>query len=1073
MEKFLSDSIQGVDILSSYRIKVCNNNPLMIIKDYTKTISGVSSELYLVRVGGPSSRERMVLCQDILDAFNDYSNSVSTVTPLSWQVFNDQSLHSYLLNHLQENNLYIKKYFSNNPLPGIGELVAFKYRGGIPQNLVFPIGSTKINWLCCSKSSKKMGEIFMKRPFQKNNIKEETLRRFRFWRYFYFIEDASERAGMLHHNPFTMSHLSFDINLTRTPPENEHDFSLSFIGDCFSRESIMLSDIVCGGKTSNFFPLLLAALESRIVNNTTANNRRVNENVNMDWKDIWQQNLTTNGYRIKNSADDETDVNDPLKRLKSAVLTSLSIPQEKKDAVLEFLNSVLTFSHREILSNLNVSLIAAKDEVEELLMIIASKLEWILLHSILQQIQFNILHLIGYRAHRILIFKLFIPILIAVIYTNGNISQTLLHAAANLKFIKKEAGEFTLANILNRSMICANPIGTTRYFSEYDSTDPEGLVSSASTIPLAVDVASALNNVSVDMEHINLMQQHVLSVMQTQKIVSCNQKKLENKKRKFTDKSKNKNQPVKKTKIINRENVGEGCSHWSDFTTPNDNNTNDNENDYNNNNESSTTVNDNIYDTNTKKQLTYRTLSNEMKAINLEKLQNNLSTKLRKKRGSNMIYSDNEMPSVVLQGIFNIIETSFGIHKGTIYRSVHANAREYLNNTTNHEPSRNLNLNNRVDIIERFSELIMDPPLFANKEKEVNIINMEKTLQNEQLLESLRLNPIFRAVEGAKDPLERMIVLWNIVKYINMMIVGLVSADLASLIDQRKGAKKALRRGTIMKQDEFNYREAGNAPGQVRDIIPFCISNLSCISGKNYRKQTCHHFFCRSCKLLFLNLDPDNATETFIDEASRATLLRLRDFCRDKNKISLEDWRDHIFDPIMRGKGWVPNGDLMDIRHPRDFSWRLKEMIINDELLASQETKFVIEDESNRMKPMGCFREPFSSYDDDDDDETDNRDLSPPPPPPPPPLLLPSSSSSSSVSSSPLYMIQEETHQSDDTCLINQPFNKNKDLLHKILDSIGNIEFDIDHQVSSNDYNRDKKTSKIKPRRTMDEMIPN
>ncbi|XP_047468593.1 LOW QUALITY PROTEIN: semaphorin-1A-like, partial [Penaeus chinensis] len=58
--------------------------------------------------------------------------------------------------------------------------------------------------------------------------------------------------------------------------------------------------------------------------------------------------------------------------------------------------------------------------------------------------------------------------------------------------------------------------------------------------------------------------------------------------------------------------------------------------------------------------------------------------------------------------------------------------------------------------------------------------------------------------------------------------------DLASLIDQRKGARKAIRRGTVMKQDEFNYREAGNAPGDMRDmIVPPCISKLTCISGDN------------------------------------------------------------------------------------------------------------------------------------------------------------------------------------------------------------------------------------------------
>lgn len=43
------------------------------------------------------------------------------------------------------------------------------------------------------------------------NLKEDDARRLRLWRYFYFIDDATERVGIMHHNPFALSHISFDI----------------------------------------------------------------------------------------------------------------------------------------------------------------------------------------------------------------------------------------------------------------------------------------------------------------------------------------------------------------------------------------------------------------------------------------------------------------------------------------------------------------------------------------------------------------------------------------------------------------------------------------------------------------------------------------------------------------------------------------------------------------------------------------------------------------------------------------------------------------------------------------------
>nr|GBG35428.1 wsv037-like protein [Marsupenaeus japonicus endogenous nimavirus] len=1072
MEKFLSDSIQGVDVLSSFKIKTFkheNNTLLIALRDFTKTIPGVSSEIFLVRGGGPSSRERMILSMDVLDVLQDYTNSVSTVAPVSWQVFNNPDLHTYLIRRLTECNLFNKNYFSNDPLPGIGELVSFKYRGGIPQNIIFPIGASTVNWLCCVKSSRRMGEILIKRPlkisdanYSRNirlvkkqlvnkdkNITEDDIRRLRFWRYFYFIEDATERGGMMHHNPFAMSHVSFDINITKASPVNEHDFSLAFTGDCFSRESIILSDIVCGGRTSNFFPLLQAILQYKYCKNDNLKNDDIINNGY--WTDVWERTITKSGYRLQSG-----DMNDPMERLKHIIRSSDCIHTDKKNAVIEYLSTVLHFSQREILNNITISSLAIKEEVEEFLLVMAIKQEWVLLYSILQQIQFNILHFIGYHAHRILIFKLFVPILIAVLYTNGSLSQTVVHAAVSLKLNKRQAGYFTLSNVLNRSMVYTNPIDTTRHFSQFDQNDPEGFVSSTLSVPLVTDVANMLNGLSSKMEHMDFLQKYGMSILKS-KIIEHTKEKKKNSDRK-TPKKKTKNNksnnntdrqkknktnkkqtPIKKQKLSNNNhnpiydiggNVDDDDDYYDD---DDDNNDDDNDNDNDNNNINNNIINNNDtimrkastsiasfvdYDPgegcstwnesdrithrkkyqniNTDNNLTKRslfneqgqsgrnqddyisciTLSNEQEDVNHEKIQAILKRPSKRKD-----FDNNNMPFITLKVILNLIEECFGIKKGTIITSIHANVRDFSKkhtvsgNTSNgYEEHREdgerapRDFNIRKEIQERFLELIMDSP---GSRKSANMISTERHLHNEHLLEALQLNPLFRAVEGASDPLERVIILWNINKYINMMMIGLITVDLASLIDQRKGARKALRRGTVMKQDEFNYREAGNAPGEMRDmIVPHCISKLTCISGKNYKNQTCHHFFCRSLKTLFISFDPDKATETFIDKASQNTLLRLRNFCRKKGNVSMQDWNEQVFKPIASGNGWVSENNnnkeeeenyhsFINMRQPKDFFWLLKRIIIERELLACKLSKDDVKDESNKMRPMGFYREPY------------------------------------------------------------------------------------------------------------------
>ncbi|AUO15086.1 WSSV280 [White spot syndrome virus] len=67
-------------------------------------------------------------------------------------------------------------------------------------------------------------------------------------------------------------------------------------------------------------------------------------------------------------------------------------------------------------------------------------------------------------------------------------------------------------------------------------------------------------------------------------------------------------------------------------------------------------------------------------------------------------------------------------------------------------------------------------------------------------------------------------------------------------------------------------------------------------------------------KCLFFNIDPSNAADTFIDPASRATLFRLDDLCRDRKKYKNIDWVKDLLDPVMKGTNkWVGTGEYTNI----------------------------------------------------------------------------------------------------------------------------------------------------------------
>ena len=131
MELFLSQAHTGSELLGSYKTRKTTISSYKKRKkvgvgeptnaDFSRTISGVASPLYLVNPGAPSDRERMVRAASLPDSFVfNYRDTVVTAEAPAWCPFNDPAFHEHVFKRLERAGLANRSKFITIPIKAAG-----------------------------------------------------------------------------------------------------------------------------------------------------------------------------------------------------------------------------------------------------------------------------------------------------------------------------------------------------------------------------------------------------------------------------------------------------------------------------------------------------------------------------------------------------------------------------------------------------------------------------------------------------------------------------------------------------------------------------------------------------------------------------------------------------------------------------------------------------------------------------------------------------------------------------------------------------------------------------------------
>ena len=176
------------------------------------------------------------------------------------------------------------------------------------------------------------------------------------------------------------------------------------------------------------------------------------------------------------------------------------------------------------------------------------------------------------------------------------------------------------------------------------------------------------------------------------------------------------------------------------------------------------------------------------------------------------------------------------------------------------------------DIMKMLSNFLEDAPPFEHFS--AGDSKMEMQLRNNVIISCLVRNPLYIAFMTAENQIHRILLLKNLISYLNIAIAGLVAVDLPKSLITSKGSKNSGAIKSVLKEP-FHYRTAGEDRNGLKDAVyPKCIVNLTSVQGKSC-KQKCSHTFCTMMKQLMVNLRPAQATVFLSDERSEKNLLNL------------------------------------------------------------------------------------------------------------------------------------------------------------------------------------------------------
>nr|WOG35321.1 wsv037-like protein [White spot syndrome virus] len=1051
--------------------------------DFTRTVSGVASSLYLVNPGAPSDREKLVLASSYSDSFvYNYKDAVVTAEAPKWCPFNEPALHEHIMNRLEKAGLINRSRFVCNPVKSAGEVCGFRYSGGsTPQNLIFPIGASEINWLVILRNAARFGTVAasakdaieripdLREGGTSKHVAKNAMRRLRVWRAFNWIAEASRSAGMIRYEPFSVGCALYDHEVRRRQLKGSYERNVLFLGDHFCKESTLLADISRGGRSSDFWTIVEAVIRyknrhARTISNET-NAIPEDSSINLEWEDVLVKN-----QRDTNQGDDST----LEKTLEAAIKEHESIGEKRKKHILEFIKTCLTEEQREMIfkgvgGKGNLSPAHLTNLADAILANNAKAGIWVIMQSLLKQINFSILHLIGYEAQRLLMFKLYMPALLALFISQRGIGDVFLNGVFNLEVMKERAANAKIRDMVSRDAYKNNTNESNNLgnYSQFDIATIYGQMSDCNAIPLSINIGVPLHKSRMNMQDIEKTIQHIVD-MGLAKIRVAEENRVARRllhRRKMQEKAARERAAARQRRLRGEEEeeeeeeeegeemeeeeeeAGTSGVNGSGYDQEEEDDGEEEEEEEEEEDEEDSEGEDMNGENNSRKRkntgntsstqqppqkrqrgknapistkgkrlkerdniggFLLATIQNDDRQVNVESIQKLLTARQRKyvKGGK---CGDNGLPELLIEKVTNLLDSVFHFRKGSILNSIHANRRsetgvyttkancicDYYERNVSKDSSNNtphssecierarerdascaesnkrpcpVDSNNPEDVEQRMRELIMDPPSLSGVEDSLAI---ERVLQNEILFTSLVTNPIFNAVLGAeKGDLGRFIVLNNIVKFMNMTIACLVDGDMPMLLDSRGKTKNLLEKGTVKNTRKFfkpnmtaaelnvataqsaghQYMNAGHCPepGIKQMLLPDCIMKLKSIAMEKGRggrsalhRQKCDHAFCKMLKCLFFNIDPSNAADTFIDPASRATLFRLDDLCRDRKKYKNIDWVKDLLDPVMKGTNkWVGTGEYTNIGRdsnvaaPVDFYTILKYTMIDDGVIS-------------------------------------------------------------------------------------------------------------------------------------------
>lgn len=413
-------------------------------------------------------------------------------------------------NRLSAGGLILPNRFVVNPHQGAGELVAFRYAGGTtPQHLVFPVGSSKINWLTLLRGSIRFGQALTRSKNLPNGPLDPSIRldalelkRLRFWRSFDFISECCRSSGMTRYEPFAIGCGLYDREALNLHPKSVHERSILYLGDHFSRNNTLLSDMV---HTRDLWLLADAVYQNR--NDII---RRVLEaeekSAALDWEDALQHNRT----RFEGDELDASSI------IESSVLNYRreGVGRLRKNRLIEFANNVLTKEQRDSLcaTFVHPNEGTSQSFIDALIISPCRTGVYEMLHSLLKIINFSILNTIGYDAHRIMMFKIFVPALLAVFLSNGGLGDVFENGAFQLKLFHDQSGKTTIGSILERSAMRADANRQSKNYAKYDSATLNGeLTESSADLPLAINIGVSLKKCEYEKKILNMVNDNIIN----------------------------------------------------------------------------------------------------------------------------------------------------------------------------------------------------------------------------------------------------------------------------------------------------------------------------------------------------------------------------------------------------------------------------------------------------------------------------------------------------------------------------------------------------------------------------------